>query len=158
MSTTGGVSRAASEAGEPAAARSWRAAHLPAVVAGLAVAVALLLPVDPVLEWLSSLPLLSSWLDGDDSGQRLPGHADKLVHLVLFAALAPFVHRSAELWSRLSPLLGGALVAGAVGTVAYSGVLEALQGLTGRSADPLDLIANAIGVGMYVAFVLVGRP
>ncbi len=137
---------------------SWRSAHLPAIVACLGVGVLLLLPVEPVLEWLSRLPLLSSWLEGHDSGQRLPSQTDKIAHVLMFGALSPFLHRSAGSWPGVREAPGASLGVGALAAVAYGGLLEVLQGWAGRSADPLDLVADAVGVAIYVSgVVLLGR-
>lgn len=65
--------------------------------------------------------------------------ADKLVHLVLFALLA--------LTARLRL---GASTAVWVAVAAYAVVSELVQGLllASRSGDPLDVVADLIGVGL----------
>ena len=68
-----------------------------------------------------------------------PPGVDKVVHLALFAALA-WTGRRANL----------PVPALAVGLVAYAVGSEVLQGLLpiGRSPDPLDAVADTIGVAV----------
>ena len=64
----------------------------------------------------------------------IPGF-DKLAHFVAFAALSiPLCLRYPRLWRTL-----------ALTTLAYGGLIEIIQPLTGRSADWGDLLANGAG-------------
>ena len=71
-------------------------------------------------------------------GSGLPG-ADKVVHLLLFAALAATAR-----W-RFGALLPPLLAVGA-----YAPFSELVQGLllTGRSGDPLDVVADLAGAAL----------
>ncbi len=94
--------------------------------------VALLLPA-------SSLP----------DGPGVPG-ADKLVHALLFLALAVAMHADLGLGDGRS--VGLAVVA----ALAFAAATEALQlGVDGRSADSLDVVADAAG---FVIGLMIRRP
>ncbi|MGY1749760.1 VanZ family protein [Modestobacter sp. SYSU DS0511] len=71
-----------------------------------------------------------------------PPGVDKLVHLLLFAALA-----GSGRWAGI----GGGVLAGAL--VLYAGVSELLQGtdLVGRNASVGDLLADVVGVALGLA-------
>ena len=93
---------------------------------------------------LASLYVLF-WPDPAGGGVSVPG-ADKVVHLLLFAALAAT--------ARLR--FGGALSVLAV-LVAYAVVSELVQALllSRRSGDLLDLVADLLGVAL--GWWVVGR-
>jgi VanZ family protein len=86
---------------------------------------------------LASLFVLFAPASATPSG--LPTGADKVVHLVLFAALA-WTGRRAGL-----PVTGLA-----IGLVGYAVASEVLQGLLplGRTADPLDAVVDVVGVAL----------
>ncbi|MDN5751082.1 MAG: VanZ family protein [Pseudonocardia sp.] len=89
-----------------------------------------------VVAAMVSLAVLFTPASGVPSG--FPG-SDTLVHLAVFAALA--------LTGRRAGLPHGALV---TGLVAYAIGSEVLQGLLpiGRSADPRDALADAVGIAL----------
>jgi VanZ family protein len=94
-------------------------------------------PLPFVLVVLVSVVVLFSPASATPSG--LPPGADTLTHLVLFAALA---------WTgRRAGLPVGGL---AVGLVAYAVASEVLQAVLpfGRSADPLDAVADVVGAAL----------
>lgn len=78
----------------------------------------------------------------------MPRHGDKVQHLFAYAALAA---AAVQVWRPGRPLL----LAG-VGLVLMGVLLEFAQGaLTAtRQADPLDALANALGVGLGLLTVL----
>ena len=82
---------------------------------------------------------------GSDTGAEVVD--DKIVHGVLFAALA--------LTSRLAAVGVVPLV---IGLAAYAGASEVLQGVLpiDRDADPFDALADLVGVavGVLAAFVV----
>jgi hypothetical protein len=86
----------------------------------------------------ASLVVLFAPASGAPPLLLLPG-LDKVVHLVLFAALA-----MSGRWAGLRPVALG------VGLVAYAGVSEVLQGVLplGRSADSVDALVDVVGVGV----------
>lgn len=67
-------------------------------------------------------------------------HADKLVHAILFGVQVVLLARAMAPWKNTLPW--ALLMA-----IAYSALTELLQGLmvTGREADPWDLLADAAG-------------
>ena len=74
-------------------------------------------------------------------------HGDKLGHLLAYGVLmfwfAGLYHR--RYWSRL-----------AIGFILLGVALEYLQGLTGyRTHDPLDMLANSLGVAVGAGLALV---
>lgn len=73
--------------------------------------------------------------------------SDKVVHLLLFAALA-----ASTRWRFGSALAGLAYVA------AYAGISEIIQAvaLPGRSGDPVDVLADLVGatIGWFAARIL----
>jgi hypothetical protein len=79
-----------------------------------------------------------------------PPGVDKLVHLLLFAALAVSARWAGIGWSAAAGLL-----------VPYAAVSELLQGLPqlGRSADVLDWLADVVGIllGLGLWQALAGR-
>jgi VanZ family protein len=75
-------------------------------------------------------------------GPSLP-HLDKLAHFLAFAALAaPLAWRHPRHWWAV-----------ALGALAYGGLIEIIQPLTGRSAEFGDLLADALGAfcGAFLA-------
>ncbi len=79
--------------------------------------------------WLASL------LFGDAT------HSDKVAHFIAYGILGGGIILGAV------RLLGSFIVC-AIGIITWSGVLEILQGIiSSRSTDPLDMVANASGVG-----------
>ncbi|MBK0867230.1 MULTISPECIES: VanZ family protein [unclassified Saccharopolyspora] len=75
-----------------------------------------------------------------------PPGTDKLVHLVLFAALAISGFRIPQI-----PLL--------IGLICYAGLSEVVQGLLplGRSGDVLDALVDVLGVVAGFAFTAAVR-
>lgn len=67
---------------------------------------------------------------------------DAELHFAAWAALAFLVTVALRSGSR--PSVGVTVVA-AIGAISFGGLIEALQFLTGRSAEVIDLIADAIG-------------
>lgn len=86
---------------------------------------------------------------------RIPG-LDKIAHAAAYAALAAVL-----LFGLRKP--GTAFVGAVLRTVVvctlYGGAIELLQRLTGRTADPLDFLANAAGalLGAGLAAAAAGR-
>jgi VanZ family protein len=76
-----------------------------------------------------------------------PGALAPLVHVVLFAVLGAVLRRT---WTRRGwprPAVGPVLAA-----VGYGAVTELVQaGLTHRTGDPLDVVADAVGALLGVA-------
>ena len=70
-------------------------------------------------------------------------HTDKLVHAIMFGAL--YVCLALDLWRGQPALI----------SIAAGGIIELLQGAMhlGRGADPLDFLADSVGV--IVAMLLV---
>ena len=87
---------------------------------------------------LVAVSLVVLFIPASDTPQLLPG-LDKVVHLVLFAALA-----LSGRWAGLPPVPLG------IGLVAYAGASEVLQGVlqSGRSADPVDALVDVVGVAL----------
>lgn len=82
-------------------------------------------------------------------GPGVPG-SDKLVHALLFLALAVAMHADLGLGDGRS--VGLAVVA----ALAFAAATEALQlGVDGRSADSLDVVADAAG---FVIGLMIRRP
>lgn len=85
-------------------------------------------------------------------------HIDKLVHAFLFAVLFLFLFRafrkqagaSLERWQALLPSILIAIV--------YGAITEVLQEVTGggRSGDPLDFLADTVGVLLATALLYWG--
>jgi len=82
--------------------------------------------------------LVVTWGELTPSLPHLEIHVwDKLLHFIAYfglTALAAVALRSQRL-----------LLYGALGLIAFGGVLEIVQGLTGRDAELLDEAANALG-------------
>ncbi|NHK29269.1 hypothetical protein FF098_015225 [Parvularcula flava] len=90
-------------------------------------------------------PAFSRWLSGVLFGTE--DHADKVSHFVAYGALG-----GTAILAALKPF-GRALLLPVL-LIAYSGLMEILQGMGGvREADMADMLANAAGVtaGMLVA-------
>ncbi len=118
---------------------------------------------------------LALWLPGDsipaledDLPWRLPPHADKWVHGLLFFVETLSLHRSARWWPRRRAQGARAHTAPGLGNAVIVAILLALitewfQGqIPQRNIDGLDLVANLTGI---LAFVLLhvlwrrlGRP
>ena len=93
----------------------------------------------------SLLPEIPFWPDNVHSSFEL---SDKVLHIVAFARLA--------LWfaGQFSPR---SYVGLAAGLVAFGGLIEILQGMTTyRSAEWLDLTADAGGIAIGLAIALAG--
>lgn len=77
----------------------------------------------------------------------LPG-ADKIVHVAIFALPIPLAARALRRWWWL-----------ALALAVHAPVSEAIQGglLPGRSADPWDMVADLLGVGLGVGAALLTR-
>ena len=71
----------------------------------------------------------------------LPG-SDKVYHVLAFAALA----------FPMSVLAPRSVVWIFLGAIAYGGMIEVVQPLTGRSADWADLLADAFGAALGAGF------
>jgi len=122
------------------------------------IVVTLLRPVPSLVVWALIVFVASTVPVSGVLGVDLPTGPDKILHGVAYAVLGLLAVR--VLW-RLAPPgmgLGGAL-AGAVG---YGLLLEGWQKVVGRTADPYDVIANAIGAGVgglvAVVVLLRARP
>ena len=76
-----------------------------------------------------------------------PNGADKLVHLIAFAALAFPLARTGRI----------GLVPVFVGACGFGGVIELIQPSFGRSADMQDWIADIAGVGLGIVLALLYR-
>ena len=78
------------------------------------------------------------WPDPAGGGRGLPG-ADKVVHALLFAALAGTAR-----------LRFGGLRSALAAVAAYAVVSELVQGLllSTRSGDPYDVVADLVGVAL----------
>ncbi|MEL7014096.1 MAG: hypothetical protein AAFO72_12550 [Pseudomonadota bacterium] len=77
-----------------------------------------------------------------------PGGMDKLLHLLAYAvAVMP-----------ISQLPHRKRIAFGIGVLVWSGVIEFVQPLVGRTASLLDFWANAVGIllGLFVGGLLVG--
>lgn len=98
-------------------------------------AVSLLVPVDP---------------DLGDHFPWLPVPVDKAAHFVLFLVCVALVHRSFSLeFDRAALTIAAAL------TVFYGLATELLQSLVPtRTFDPLDIVANTLGVAVYVGWAI----
>ncbi|MDE6228943.1 MAG: hypothetical protein K2M40_04055 [Muribaculaceae bacterium] len=79
-------------------------------------------------------------------------HTDKLVHAIMFGAL--YVCLALDLWRGQPVALRRRLVPALI-SIAAGGIIELLQGAMhlGRGADPLDFLADSVGV--IVAMLLV---
>jgi VanZ family protein len=106
-------------------------AHGPAAAWGALVGVLLLMPV-------GDLPAPPNWLPA-----FLDSISDKLVHAALFFAGVLTLARSARALRASHPLAAAVLAA-----IAYGGLLELLQGSTGRDASWGDLGADALGASL----------
>lgn len=69
-----------------------------------------------------------------------PDWADKIVHLIAFAALAFPLARTGRFG--LIPVF--------IGASAFGGIIEVLQPYFGRSADMQDWIVDTLGVGLGI--------
>lgn len=79
-------------------------------------------------------------------------YRDAMGHALAYAVLALLITWNAAGWSWRVRLAAAAVAAGLFGLV-----VELVQPLVGRSFDPKDLIANALGIGAgLVAAVLAG--
>lgn len=67
---------------------------------------------------------------------------DKIAHAVAYAVLAAVLFFG---FGRPGAPVAGAVVRTAAVCTLYGGVIELLQRLTGRTPDPLDFLANAVG-------------
>lgn len=101
-------------------------------------AASLLLPADP---------------DLGDRFPWLPVPVDKAAHFLLFFVCALVLHRSCAL-----ELDRGALGVAAGLALAYGCATELLQSLVPmRGPDPLDVLADALGIAVYVGWALGSR-
>lgn len=120
-----------------------------ALTAVLFVAVGALL-LSPVSWWAGAVEALLGLLglDWTREPERFPPLLgwDKLVHFALFFGLALQCRRSASAAGIRSWWLVVLVCAG------YGAVLEGCQSLTGRSADPLDALADALGAVAFVGW------
>jgi hypothetical protein len=136
-------------------------AHAPALLATLLIAAALLVTGEEVAALLAALgvsallPFAQELFAGPAGGG-----GDKVVHAVLFLVHASTLVRSFEAGSFAArteaPARQGtrALWLAAGLSLLYGGVLEWLQGVIGRDADPWDLLADGVGIGLCVAWRL----
>ncbi len=129
--------------------------HVPALTWALLIAVALLMPGDPLQEaggWFD----LPEWLEllVDKLGHWLGPWADKLVHFGLFLVLALLVRRSFQGTSSDS----GAVLKALAVTLPYIVVLEVAQiWIPGRGWETLDLVAGFAGALVAMLLLQVNR-
>lgn len=103
--------------------------------------------------------LLPANPDLGDHFRWLPVPVDKAAHFVLLLVSTILLHRSFAL-----ELAGRGLGVAAAVAVAYGLLTELVQLLVPtRGADPLDVLANTLGVAVYVGWALArgrrrGRP
>lgn len=120
----------------------------PALVGAALAALAILGPDPEASESLRELGL-HSWIGAYERLREqlpLPGY-DKPIHGLLFFGLAALFHRPA-----LARGWSAALAKSAMITFVYSAMLEGLQGLrASRGAEAWDLVANLVGIALYVA-------
>ena len=82
--------------------------------------------------------ILVTWGELTPSPPHLETHVwDKLLHFTAYFGLAGMAA-----WSLKSRR---ALVLAVLGLIAFGGLLEIVQGMTGRDADVLDEVANSLG-------------
>ncbi len=72
-------------------------------------------------------------------------NSDKIIHAIAYFVLGVF---ALPAFTRVKPIWVFVLTSG------FGVLIEILQGLmhTGRTADPMDALANAVGVGLAVVF------
>lgn len=101
-----------------------------------------------VLWWLAVLAVLAACLMPSPSLPDLPHNSDKLEHVLAFFMLAA---SAVQLYAGRRALRGIA-----IGLLLLGLGIEVAQGaLTAdRSADPFDLLADAIGIGLGLATAL----
>ena len=117
--------------------------------------------VDAVL-WTAALAVLGAvvFLSVGPGGPRTGIFAaDKLWHALSSAALTgSWLLAAAWRPGRGPGRFPGAALSIVVGAAVLGGVLELLQGIVGRSADPLDWLADVAGItGALGAWVLLRR-
>jgi len=85
-------------------------------------------------------------------------HIDKLVHAFLFAVFFLFLCRAFRSSVSTSWTERYALVLSILGAVLYGALTEVLQEVSGggRSGDPLDFLADAVGVFLATALLYWG--
>jgi VanZ family protein len=109
----------------------------------------------PLFLWLGFIFFLSSLSSSRLPSINLPVGADKVIHACLYFVLCSLTHRAFKhqsnvLFSKMS------LFVAIVVTIAYGCTDEYHQlFVAGRSADFHDLMADAVGGLLYVAFVLI---
>lgn len=94
------------------------------------------------LGWALAILALCS-IPGDEIADWELFSYDKLGHLAMFFGLG-------WLWARAAPARLGAVVAGGLAFAAGTEVWQAVMPL-GRSGDPFDALADAVGLGLGVA-------
>jgi hypothetical protein len=117
--------------------------HLPVILWGVLVALALLVPVGRVqrIGWPGWLAPLRPW-------------ADKVAHGLLFFVMALLCYRSI----RTVPRIRMPLALTAIAVVLYGALLEVLQSFSVvRRTELGDLGANALGVLLFGAVVLLAE-
>jgi VanZ family protein len=109
----------------------------------------------PLFLWLGFIFYLSSLSSSRLPHITLPVGGDKVIHACLYFILCALTHRAFKyqthiLFSKMS------LFVAIVVTIAYGCTDEYHQlFVAGRSADFHDLLADAVGGLLYVAFVLI---
>lgn len=100
--------------------------------------------------------LLVTWGELTPSPPRLEAHVwDKLLHFTAYFGLAGMAA-----WSLKTR---HALALAVLGLIAFGGLLEIVQGMTGRDADIFDEVANTLGalsgtaVGLLLIRLVEGR-
>ena len=97
--------------------------------------------------------LLPANPDLGDHFRWLPVPIDKAAHFMLFLVCTWLVHRSLAF-----ELVRRAAAVAAISTLAYAIATELLQSLVPtRSLDSRDIVANALGIAVYVGWALRGR-
>ena len=124
----------------PVSRRARITAALPAFVWFLLIMVLLSLPGE-------SFPVVAIW------------KPDKLAHITLFGMQAFLLWLALVLPSSVAPLRLPPLVVSGLATMLFGVASEGYQALfTTRMADPFDMIANAIGVLLFLTGVRVIGP
>lgn len=82
-------------------------------------------------------------------------HRDKVIHLTAFGLLAYLSWKFAE--TRQRPLAPHFVWTAAAVLLAYAGLDEYTQQFVGRDTDPLDFLANTIGITVVLAVLEVLR-
>ena len=105
----------------------------------------------PVLGW-AALILAATSVPGSNLPRAFP-HADKLVHLLLYAPLGWLVGRALRA-GRALPIAARASLAAVAAVALFAAADEWHQELVpGRSADPIDWLVDIVGASAALALV-----